>query len=84
MRPLALLCLFALSALTAAEDKVSYAKFARDYAAKNPTTMILLLGHCGMWDDDSFDDFVKIANLLKQDGWTTPTASKHVEKAGKK
>lgn len=109
MRPLALLCLFALSALTAAEDKVviwklddvragekkrlapgfkrvaewakvSYAKFARDYAAKNPTTMILVQGHCGMWDDDSFYDFVKIATLLKQDGWTTLTTAQYSSK----
>ena len=84
MRPLALLCLFALSALTAAEDKVSYAKFARDYAAKNPTTRILLQGHCGMWDDNSFRGFVKIATLLKQDGWTTLTAAQYAEKTSRK
>jgi hypothetical protein len=37
--------------------------------------MMLLQGHCGMWNDDSFRDFAKIAALLKQDGWTTLTAS---------
>ena len=67
-----------------ATGKVSYAKFAQDYAAKKPASMMLLQGHCGMWNDDSFNDFVKIAALLKQDGWTTLTASQYVEKAGKK
>jgi hypothetical protein len=33
-----------------------------------------------MWNDESFNDFVKIAALLKQDGWTTLTASQFVEK----
>jgi hypothetical protein len=37
-----------------------------------------------MWNDDSFHDFVQIAALLKQDGWTTLTATQYVEKAGKK
>lgn len=67
-----------------ATGKVSYEKFARDYAARKPTSMMLLQGHCGMWNDDSFQDFVKIAALLKQDGWTTLTASQYVEKTGKK
>jgi peptidoglycan/xylan/chitin deacetylase (PgdA/CDA1 family) len=67
-----------------ATGKVSYDKFAKDYAAKKPTTMMLLQGHCGMWNDDSFNDFVKIAALLKQDGWITLTASQYVEKTGKK
>ncbi len=64
--------------------KVSYAFFAKEYAAKKPTGMMLLQGHCGMWNDESFDDFVKIAALLKQDGWTTLTASQYFEKSGKK
>ena len=42
--------------------------------------MMLLQGHCGMWDDDSFRDFVKIATLLKQDGWITLTAAQHSSK----
>jgi len=67
-----------------ATGKVSFDKFAKDYAARKPTSMMLLQGHCGMWNDDSFHDFVKIAALLKQDGWTTLTASQYVEKAGKK
>ena len=79
MCPLALLCLFALSALTAA-GKVSYAQFAQDYTAKKPTTVMLLQGHCGMWDDNSFRDFVKIATLLKQDGWITLTAAQYSSK----
>lgn len=67
-----------------ATGKVSYAKFAQDYAAKKPTGLMVLQGHCGMWNDESFRDFVKIAALLKQDGWTTLTASQYAEKAGKK
>ena len=67
-----------------ATGKVSYDKFAKDYAAKKPTTMMLLQGHCGMWNDDSFNDFVKIAALLKQDGWITLTAAQYAEKIGKK
>jgi hypothetical protein len=46
--------------------------------------MMLLQGHCGMWNDDSFHDFVKIAALLKQDGWTTLTASQYAEKMSKR
>ena len=42
--------------------------------------MMLLQGHCGMWDDESFRDFVKIATLLKQDGWTTLTAAQYAVK----
>ena len=67
-----------------ATGKVSYDKFAQDYATKKPTTMMLLQGHCGMWNDDSFNAFVKIAALLKQDGWTTLTASQYTEKTAKK
>ena len=67
-----------------ATGKVSFAKFAQDYATKKPTSMMLLQGHCGMWNDDSFNDFVKIAALLKQDGWTTLTAAQYAEKTAKK
>jgi predicted RNA-binding protein YlqC (UPF0109 family) len=67
-----------------ATGKVSYALFAKEYAVRKPASMMLLQGHCGMWSDDSFKDFVKIATLLKQDGWTTLTASQYVEKAGKR
>jgi hypothetical protein len=67
-----------------ATGKVSFAKFAQDYATKKPTSMMLLQGHCGMWNDDSFNDFVKIAALLKQDGWTTLTSAQYAEKTGKK
>jgi hypothetical protein len=58
--------------------------FAKEYAARKPNGMMLLQGECGMWSDDSFRDFVKIAALLKQDGWTNLTASQFVEKAGKR
>jgi hypothetical protein len=36
-----------------------------------------------MWNDESFKDFVRIAALLKQDGWTTLTASQYVDLAAK-
>ena len=58
--------------------------FAKEYAARRPNGMMLLQGHCGMWSDDSFRDFVKIATLLKQDGWTTLTASQFVKTSNKK
>jgi len=67
-----------------ATGKVSYAKFAQDYAAKKPASMMLLQGHCGMWNDDSFHDFVKIAAILKQDGWTTLTAAQYLERRSKR
>lgn len=67
-----------------ATGKVSYEKFAQDYAAKKPATMMLLQGHCGMWNDASFADFVKIAALLKRDGWKTMTSAQYVGQAGKK
>ena len=63
-----------------ATGKVSYDLFAKEYATRKPTGMMLLQGHCGMWDDDSFYDFVKIATLLKQDGWTTLTAAQYAVK----
>jgi hypothetical protein len=44
---------------------------------------MLLQGHAGMWSDESFQDFVKIAALLKKDGWTTLTASQYVNRAAK-
>ncbi len=67
-----------------ATGKVSYAKFAQEYSAKKPNGLMVLQGHCGMWNDESFSDFVKIAALLKQDGWVTMTASQYAEKNGKK
>jgi len=60
-----------------ATGKVSYEKFAQDYVAKKPTGLMLLQGHSGMWSDESFQDFIKIAALLKKDGWTTLTASQY-------
>lgn len=67
-----------------ATGKVSYELFAKDYAAKRPAGLMVLQGHCGMWDDASFGDFVKIAALLKKDGWLTMTASQYAEKTPRK
>jgi hypothetical protein len=41
---------------------------------------MLLQGHSGMWSDESFQDFVKIAALLKKDGWTTITSRQYAER----
>jgi hypothetical protein len=40
--------------------------FAKEYAANKPTGMMLFQGHCGMWNDESFNDFVKIAALFSR------------------
>lgn len=63
-----------------ATGKVSYEKFAQDYAAKKPTGLLLLQGHCGMWDDASFKGFTQAAELLKKDGWTTMTSRQYAER----
>jgi len=69
--------------LEVATGKVSYDEFAKAYAAKKPTGLLLLQGHCGMWDDASFNDFTKVAALLKKDGWTTLTSAQYAERAAK-
>lgn len=66
-----------------ATGKVSYERFAQDYTAKRPTGPLVLQGHCGLWDDASFQDFVKVAALLKKEGWITLTAAQHVDRMTK-
>ncbi len=62
-----------------ATGKVSYDAFIKAYNDKKPTGLLLLQGHCGQWDDNSFNDFVKVAGFLSKEGWVTKTASKAVE-----
>lgn len=63
--------------LEVATGKVGYDEFAKAYAAKKPTGLLLIQGHCGMWDDASFKGFTQAAELLKRDGWTTLTAQQY-------
>lgn len=62
-----------------ATGKVSFAKFLEAYNAKPQKGPLLLQGHCGMWDDASFSDFTKVAELLKKDGWKTLTCAQYAE-----
>ena len=66
-----------------ATGKVSYAKFLEAYNAKPQKGPLLLQGHCGMWDDASFDDFTKVADFLKKNGWTAKTCAQFVDGAGR-
>ncbi len=63
-----------------ATGKVSYDAFMKAYQAKSQPAMMLLQGHCGMWDDKSFTDFTKIAAFLAQEGWVTKTCGQYVGK----
>lgn len=56
-----------------ATGKVSYDKFIQAYKAKSPTSPLVLQGHVGQWDDQSYKDFVKIADFLSKDGWIAQT-----------
>ena len=62
-----------------ATGKVSYEAFIKAYADKKPSGLLLLQGHCGQWDDKSFNDFVMVADFLRKEGWVTKTVSKAVE-----
>ena len=62
-----------------ATGKVSYEQFVQSYNARKPASPLVLQGHCGMWDDQSYADFVKVADFLKQNGWNTRTASQYVD-----
>ena len=62
-----------------ATGKVSYDAFTKAYKDKKPTGLLLLQGHCGQWDDNSFNDFVKVADFLSKEGWVTKTVSRAVE-----
>ena len=56
-----------------ATGKVSYDKFMEAYKAKSPTSPLVLQGHVGQWDDQSYNDFIKIADFLSKDGWIAQT-----------
>ena len=63
-----------------ATGKVSYDAFMKAYLAKVPPALLVMQGHCGMWDDKSFTDFTKIAAFLAQEGWVTKTCGQFVGK----
>lgn len=65
--------------LEVATGKVSYTKFMEAYQAKPLVGPLLLQGHSGMWNDESYADFVKIAEVLEKDGWVTKTAVQYVD-----
>ena len=62
-----------------ATGKVSYDAFVKAYKDKKPTGVLLLQGHCGQWDAQSFNDFVKVADFLSKEGWETKTVSEAVK-----
>ena len=62
-----------------ATGKVSYDKFAEAYKAKTPSSPLILQGHVGLWDDQSYNDFVKIANFLSKEGWKAQTPRQWAE-----
>lgn len=53
--------------------KVSYDKFMEAYKVKMPPSPLILQGHVGQWDDQSYNDFVKIADFLSKEGWSAQT-----------
>ncbi len=58
-----------------ATGKVSYDAFMKEYKAKPQLGPMLIQGHCGMWDDKSFDAFTKVAAFLAKEGWMTKTCA---------
>ena len=62
-----------------ATGKVSYDKFMQAYKAKTPISPLILQGHVGQWDDQSYNDFVKIADFLSKEGWVAQTPRQWAE-----
>jgi hypothetical protein len=62
-----------------ATGKVSYDKFMQAYKAKTPISPLILQGHVGQWDDQSYNDFVKIADFLTKEGWVAKTPRAFVQ-----
>lgn len=58
-----------------ATGKVSYDKFIQAYQTKPIVGPLVLQGHVGLWDDSSYNDFIKIADFLRKEGWITQTVS---------
>ena len=63
--------------------KVSFDKFFQAYKAKAPVSPLTLQGHVGQWDDQSFNDFVKITNFLSKEGWVAQTPRQWAESSKK-
>jgi Uncharacterized protein conserved in bacteria (DUF2334) len=66
-----------------ATGKVSYDKFMEAYKAKTPAGPMVLQGHVGQWDDQSYNDFVKIADFLSKEGWVAKTPRSFVQASKK-
>lgn len=62
-----------------ATGKVSYEKFMQAYKAKTPPSPLVLQGHVGQWDDQSYNDFIKIADFLSKEGWVAKTPRQWAE-----
>jgi peptidoglycan/xylan/chitin deacetylase (PgdA/CDA1 family) len=69
-RPLALARTLNLEIAT---GKVSAEAFLGAYAKSPAHPYLLLQGHAGMWDEQSFKDFTVVADRLVADGWTFAT-----------
>ena len=63
--------------------KVSYEKFVQAYKAKTPLSPLVLQGHVGQWDEQSYNDFVKTADFLSKEGWIAQTPRQWAESAKK-
>lgn len=63
-----------------ATGKVSYDKFMEAYKAKTPPSPLVLQGHVGLWDNQSYDDFLKISEFLTKEGWSAQTATQFAAK----
>jgi hypothetical protein len=66
-----------------ATGKVSYDKFMEAYKLKTPPSPLVLQGHVGQWDDQSYNDFVKIADFLSKEGWIAKTPRQWAESVKK-
>ena len=61
--------------LEIATGKVSAETFLKSYQQKKPTSPLVLQGHCGQWDETSYQDFLQISEFLKKEGWQAQTAA---------
>lgn len=67
-----------------AVGKVDYEKFVQGYKDRRTLDYVVLQGHAAMWDDANWDEFVKIIDLLVEDGWSFTTPYEYATKILKK
>ena len=60
-----------------ATGKVAAGRFLDAYAASHDQHYLLLQGHAGMWDGESFTSFTTIVDRLSADGWIFATPSEY-------